>query len=155
MEGNTLPDNRLLGVLLQQVRDLMVAAKDSDLRQHNITVRQLAILDIISTLGGKVTPTELSTKIFRRPHSVSNLITRMENRGLVRRTINPDVKNRINITLTDKGKRILEDSIEPDTVPEIISCLSEQEIQQLISMLKRIRSSAVERLSWTNQPLFP
>ena len=139
MEDGILSDHRhILGALLQQVRDLLVAAKNNDLRQHNITARQLAILDTISILGGKVTPTELSTRLLRQPHSISNLITRMEKRGLVSRTANPDVKNSINITLTDKGKQILNDSIEHDTIPEIISCLSEQELQQLISSLKKM-----------------
>jgi MarR family transcriptional regulator for hemolysin len=156
MEDSILSDHRyILGTLLQQVRDLLVAVKNNDLKQHNITARQLAILDIISILGGKVTPTELSTKLLRQPHSISNLITRMEKRGLVSRTTNPDIKNSLNITLTDKGKQIFKDSVEPDTIPEIISCLSEQELQQLISSLKKIRTSALEKLSRTNQPLFP
>jgi DNA-binding MarR family transcriptional regulator len=156
MEGSILSDHKyILGTLLQQVRDLLVAAKNNDLRQHGITARQLAILDIISLLGGKVTPTELSTKLLRQPHSISSLITRMEKRGLVSRKANPDIKNSINITLTEKGKQILKDSFEPDTIPEIIACLSEQELQQLISSLKKIRISAMERLSRTNQPLFP
>lgn len=156
MEGSMLSEHRhILGTLLQQVRDLLVAAKNDDLRQHGITARQLAILDIISILGGKVTPTELATKLLRQPHSISNLITRMEKRGLVSRKANPNIKNSIDITLTDKGKQILKDSVEPDTTPQIISSLSEKELQQLISYLKKIRSSALERLSRTNRPLFP
>ena len=148
MEDGMLSEHRhILGTLLQQVRDLLVAVKNNDLRQHNITARQLAILDIISILGGRVTPTELSTKLLRQPHSISNLITRMEKRGLVSRKVNPYIKNSINITLTEKGKQILKDSVAPDTTPEVISCLSEPELQQLIDSLKKIRVSALKRLS--------
>ena len=156
MEGAVIPETRhVLGTLLQQVRDLMLTVKNNDLRQHGITTRQLAILDIIGILGGKVTPKELSTRLLRQPHSISSLLIRMEKRGLVKRTTNPGIKNSINITLTDKGKQVLKDSVEPDTVSEIISCLTEQELQQLISSLKKIRNSALDTISRTNQPLFP
>ena len=69
MEDYTITDHKhMLGTLVQQVRDLLVKAKNNDLKQFGITVRQLAVLDIIGILGNKATPTEISIRLLRQPH---------------------------------------------------------------------------------------
>ena len=156
MEDYTISDHKhMLGTLVQQVRDLLVKAKNNDLKQYGITVRQLAVLDIISILGNKATPTEISVRLLRQPHSISSLLARMEKRGLVSRAVNPEMKKSVNISLTKKGKQLLKDSLETETVRDIVSCLPENELHQLIASLKELRNTAIDKLSRTNSPPFP
>jgi len=156
MEDYIITDHKhMLGTLVQQVRDLLVKAKNNDLKQFDITVRQLAVLDIISILGNKATPTEISMRLLRQPHSISSLLARMEKRGLVTRAVNPEMKKSVNISLTKKGRQVLNNAMETETVREIMSCLTEKELQQLITSLKELRNTAIDKLSRTNSPPFP
>lgn len=145
----------ILETLIQQVRDLLVKAKNNDLSQYGITVRQLAVLDIVNITGNKATPSEIAMRLLRQPHSISSLLIRMEKQGLVNRAANPEMKSSVNITLTKKGKQILKESMSTDVTREIISCLSEPELQQLIVSLKKIRNRALDKLTETNRLLFP
>lgn len=72
-----------LWVLLHQPRDAVFKAREKELSPYGISTMQAAVLFIILAIGNEATPTEISRWLLREPHSVSNLLSRMEKEGLV------------------------------------------------------------------------
>lgn len=137
----------ILETLILQIRDLLTKVKNNEFRRHGLTIRQFAVLDLVSIIGDGATPSEISIKLMRQPHSVSRLLMRMEKKGLVSRTKNQEVRTNLNIALTDKGRRLLEKARNTDTTRDIRSCLSDEEFQQLIDSLKKVRSTIITKLN--------
>ena len=87
MKSSTDQDYKLW-VLLNQVRDAVLKARQKELDQYNISASQAATLFVIEAIGPKATPAEISRRLFRKPHSVAGragILSRMEKKGLVRR----------------------------------------------------------------------
>ena len=144
----------ILETLVHQLRDLLNKIMNHELKQFDITLQQLAVLDIVSILGGKTTPKEVSMRLLRQPHTVSSLLNRMEQQGLINKDTDPEKKISVNITLTEKGEHILNEARKLNALRDITSCLSEQELQQLIVSLKKLRDSAINKLAQINSPFF-
>lgn len=144
----------ILETLIRQLRDLLNKIVNHELKQYGITLKQLAVLDIVSILGGKTSPKELSMRLLRQPHTVSSLLIRMEQQGLINRDTDPVKKVSVNITLTEKGEHILIEARKLHALQDVTSCLSEQELQQLTVSLKKLRDSAINKLAQINSPFF-
>lgn len=145
----------ILWVLMNQASDLLARARDDELEEYSITERQAALLEIVSRLGNKASPTEIARWLVREPHSISSLLIRMEEQGLVSRILNHHGRKKVEITLTKKGKKAFKDSLKKESIHEIMSCLSEEEIQILIPLMKRIRDKALGKVKETKDIPFP
>lgn len=105
-----------LWVRLHQARDVMFRARDKELSRYSITPMQAAVLFIVKFLKEatevEATPGKVSRWLLREPHTVSRLLTRMANEGLVSKIRGSDKKNEINITLTEKGEQAYRQSLK-------------------------------------------
>jgi len=133
-----------LWILLAQTRDLMYKARRQELTKHNISPRQSAALFIVQSLGEEATPVEIARHLVREHHSVTELLSRMEKDGLLRKVKDLDKKGRVKIVLTEKGQQTYHESLKRDSIREIMSCLSEEERHQLQSALRKIRNKALK-----------
>ena len=79
----------------------------------------------------------------------------MEEKGLVRRTRGLEKKNLVRISLKDKEKQALELSSDTKVIPRILSSLSEEQRQQLITCLEIVRAKALKELGIKKEPPFP
>ena len=144
-----------LWILLSQTRDLIFDLREKELSPYGITARQAIILFIITTLGGKTNINKIARRLHREHHTLSVGLNRMEKQGLVKKTRNPDRKYEIIVTLTEKGQQAYELSLKRESIKEIMSCLSEEEHQQLNSILKKLRDKALEDLHEVPKVPFP
>lgn len=133
-----------LWMLLNQARDAVLKARRKELYQYNIPTRQATALFAIQAIGDKATPGEIARWLFREPHTVSGLLSRMEKKGLVRTSKDLDRKNMVRVTLTDKGKQAYHQSTKRESIRRIMSSLSEEQQQQLASSLQTLRDAALE-----------
>jgi DNA-binding MarR family transcriptional regulator len=69
--------------------------------------------------------------------------------------LNQDEKRKVDVTLTEKGKKAFKDSLKKDSIREIMSCLSEEEIQTLIPLMKRLRDKALTKVKQIKDIPFP
>ena len=145
----------IMETLILQIRDLLMKIKNSELRKHGITIRQYAVLDIVNIMGNKITPSEISVRLLRQPHTISSLLIRMEKQGLVTRTKNPDIKSSVNIALTPKGLQLLNKARDIDSTRDLQADFTEQELQKLIISLKKLRSNALNKLTQRDRILLP
>ena len=142
MKSSTDQDYRLW-VLLNQVRDAVLKARQKELDQYNISASQAAVLLVIEAIGPKATPAEISRRVFRKPHSVSGILSRMEKKGLVRRLKDLDRKNLTRVVFTEKGREAYYQSTKRESIRQIMSSLPEEERKQLTSSLETLRDKAL------------
>ncbi len=137
-----------LWMLLNQAGDAVLKARRKELYQYNIPTSQAATLLVIEAIGDKATPGEIARWLFREPHTVFGLLSRMEKKGLVRTSKDLDRKNMVRVTLTDKGKQAYHQSTKRESIRRIMSSLSEEQRQQLASSLQALRDEALKWLAW-------
>lgn len=135
-----------LWLLLAQTRQLMLKAWQKELNQYNISARHISVLHVIQAIGHRATPAEISRWLYSEPHSVSELLSRMEKQGLVRKVKDLEAKNQVRIVVTGKGREICYQVAELEIVRNMISSLSEEERQQLRLHLLKLRHKALKEL---------
>lgn len=144
-----------LWFLLAQARRVLFKVRQKELARYNITSGQSAVLFVIQAVGGKTTLGEIGRWTLREPHSVSELLSRMEKQGLVRKVKELDKKYGIRIVLTEKGREAYYKSTAREYIYEIMSSLSEEERQQLRSCLQKLRDKALILLALEKVVPFP
>jgi DNA-binding MarR family transcriptional regulator len=144
-----------LWVLLAQAGEAMYKARQRELRRYNLSPRQSAVLFIIRAIGDKVTPAEISRWLLRESHSVSEIISRMEKQGLLKKVKDLDRKNLVRIELTEKGSEAYNRAIKRESIHKTMSALSDEERRQFSSTLKTIRDRAIQESGKEIEVPFP
>ena len=141
-------DHRLW-LLLYQVRDIMLSAREKELRkQVGITPEQSQILTVVNAIGNEATPAEISRWTFHRPHTISGILNRMEKAGLVKKSKDLPKKNMVRITITERGQQAYKKSLEAGSISRIMSALSEEKHQQLRSCLEALREKGITEIGF-------
>lgn len=152
-------ENYNLWVMLLQTRDVAWAARTKDLAKYNLAVTEAAVLNFVQlierTTDRQATIAEISRWLFRQPNSMSELLSRMEKKGLLRRVKDLPKNSAVRIELTEKGKKLYEMQIKSPFAAEIISSLSEEERQQMWTILGKLRNKALNILGISRKPPFP
>ena len=77
----------ILWTLLHHATEAIGHAREKELAEYGIALRQVAALYVIHYLiernGEPVTPTELAQWLYRRPNTISSILDRMEREGLI------------------------------------------------------------------------
>ena len=69
--------------LLRRTNDIMVQVREKELASHGLSVKIASVLRAVDMLGDDATPAAIARWRYRRPNSISNLLIRMEEDGLV------------------------------------------------------------------------
>jgi DNA-binding MarR family transcriptional regulator len=138
-------DHELWGLLLQ-ARDLLFKIRKNELQSQEIMPQEGHILHIIDSAGYKATPTSISRQLFLTCHSISERLSRIERKGLIRRVWDMDNKSSVRVEITEKGREIYNRSRELDSVREVMSVLSDEEHKLLRQALQKIVDKSIERL---------
>ena len=142
-------------VLLRQACDAICIARDAELRNYGISTIEAGCLLIIKEKENMVTPAEIARYLFRRPHSVSGLINRMERKGLVTKNKDLPKKNQIRMSITEKGEKAYSQSTKRKSIARIFSTLNGEEIKQFTLYLKRLRAETLKEIKMDTAPPFP
>ena len=138
-------------LLIGKARHVLFKAGQKELIPYNITVQQAYVLSIIDSLDHKATLAELAGHLDRGVNTVSMLMTRMEKDGFVKKIREVPKSTLIRFELTEKGINTFNEINEgTKLVDTVMSVLSEEERQQLISMLEKIISKA-EHIAVNNE----
>jgi DNA-binding MarR family transcriptional regulator len=142
-----------LAILFDHAFSLMTNAIDMELKQFNTNQSQIRVLSMLSRENRPVTIDELSNWCLKGFNSVSTLINRMEQKGLVKKTKkNGDLKTYI--TLTDKGSILYHLQVTEHSIHLIVNKLSPVEKQQFEVILKKIRDNSRDILGLDFKPPF-
>jgi DNA-binding MarR family transcriptional regulator len=111
-----------------------------EIAKFGLTKEQAQILYIIGINGGAVTLGEIGNYSMRQHHSISTLIKRMINVGLVKKVKVPNEKA-FNIVATAKGKDAYS-KLTRASIDFIFSSITPEEKEQLALTLSKLQKSA-------------
>ena len=145
-----------LWVLLGQARMSMLKVRRKELHQrHNISPNKSIVLLSLQVIGDKATPAQISRWLFREPHSISELLGTMEREGLVRKIRDLDRRDQVRVVPTEKGRKLLYQVLNIESVRKMMSSLSKKERRMLRSCLLKLRNSAIKELGPRYELPFP
>ena len=127
--------------LMGEARHVMLQARKKELAQYRVTPQQSYIIFIIYTLK-KTTLNELAQVTNRGINTLSSEMTTLERDGLVKKTREKPKSTLLSFELTEKGTLVYKSSNKGKATTKIMSVLTEEERQQLITMLLKIIDKA-------------
>jgi len=126
--------------LLDRTQRLIHQERSKKLRRFGISPIEASVLSIIRDIApDEVIPAEISRRVFRRPHTVLELLERMEKKGLVKRDHNLDDKRLLGVTMTEKGQHAYRMSTQGESIQRAMASLSKERRQQLRSCLQTLQ----------------
>ena len=143
-----------LWVILEQARSAILTAREKELAKYDTSTMKAAVLFIADSIGSEATPAEISRWILRRPHTVSGILDRMEKDGLINKTKDLERKNMVRVTITDRGKKTLQQSRKRESIHRSLTSLSESEKEKLYTVLEKIRDRAL-KMAAVPKPPYP
>lgn len=141
--------------LFRRTYRVMVKVRQTELDKYGISLEGSSVMFAVSVLGRQATPTMIARYLFLEPNSVSQLLTRMQNDGLVQRIKDLERKNYARVEFTKKGRSVFRKCIAQRSVKSIVSVLSEVEQEQMWNLLAKLRERSIERLKLKRAVRYP
>lgn len=145
----------IIWALLNQAKDTLFKVRGNELNQYGISATESQVLFTINDLGGRITPAAISRRVYREHNTVTALLDRMEKKGLISKVRDQERKNIWRIDMTEKGKGVLRQSAKMESIHMVISILSDDELKQLETYLRKIRDNALKQLTKEEVISFP
>ncbi|MFC1901482.1 MarR family winged helix-turn-helix transcriptional regulator [Chloroflexota bacterium] len=97
-------------------------------RKARLSVVKLIVLQVLSTMGGAMTMTEIARLTLSEPHNITTLIKRLKRDGLIITEQNKADKRLVNVTLTNKGQRVLKHCMPAarEVISQVMSSISKR-----------------------------
>jgi DNA-binding MarR family transcriptional regulator len=143
---------RNLYVLMSQTHDTIRNANELELEQYGVNEAQIRILFMLTQEKKGMTLNDMSKWILRKFNSISTLVNRMEQKGLVKRS-KSTADGKVYIMMTPKGRELFE-RINERAIHLIFKVLSDEEKKELHAMLKRLRIEGRKLLGLDYKPPF-
>lgn len=129
---------RLLGFASKSCSDLA----EKRLAQHDLTLQQWVLLTALWRQDG-LTVGQLAAYYRATEPSTSNLVSRMETKGLVRRELNPEDRRQVRVFLDERGRSLDHLLGFYEEINEILlQGFTIDERNVLIAMLERVLANA-------------
>jgi DNA-binding MarR family transcriptional regulator len=139
LPGLNDPNVRLRS-LLDRTNYAISRIRDIELAQYKLRRVQVAVLFSLLTENRGLTIQEIANFDLKNHNAVSNLISRMEKRGLVKREYNPE-DEKTYVYITEQG-RSLYSKASALSLEMVFSVLSQSEKKQFESMLEKLKKQA-------------
>jgi len=137
---------QLLGPLLGHCAHLARERMEARLSSYDVTPAQIHVLHYLYHCGNQADQCDVTAHLKVKPSTANGILDRMEEKGLLRRSISgTDARKRL-ITLTEKGQSQQETFREKfeETETLMVGGLSLEEIRQLHLLLQRVMSNLEE-----------
>jgi DNA-binding MarR family transcriptional regulator len=135
----------MLWVLMAQTTDAMSRAREREYARYDINNERRAVLYVIANNGGSAKPVDIAREIFRELHSVTGLLKRMEDDGLVSRHKGSG-RSKVEVRITDVGRHVLRESANSEIDKRVFSVLRKSERERLALYLWKVRAGVLAEL---------
>ena len=130
--------------LFTRARYLVYRAREKELQKYDISPEQAQVLFITRVLKEKATLVEISRFLLHQPHTVSAIVDRMEQKGLVEKVKDPDHINLVRVALTGLGEQVCKLTAARGSIHRIMNALSEEEREVFRQCLEKIMLKALK-----------
>ncbi len=136
--------------LVMQTRDVISQLSEKQLGRVALTPEKFHTLLLCLNSREPVTVAELSRMLFRKPHTVSGLLSRMESEGLVKRD-KPESENQgpMRVIVTDKGVAVFKQGMQilMASINRFMEGVTQEELEQLEKGLRSLRNSMLREMN--------
>ena len=129
---------------VMRVQQLLLARVEHVLKPFGITFAAYEALRLLAfTRSGSLPMGKLGERLMVHPAAVTNAIGKLEQRGLVRRSMSPEDRRVVLATITDHGRALVEEATTALNDAEFgLPGLSRERAAELVTLLRRIRALA-------------
>ena len=131
---------------LNHTRALIYRVRREELNQRRISMSTAAMLRSISFLKQDAIQARIAEHRFLKPHSVSEKLSEMEEKGLVKRVRDRENKTRVHVEMTKKGHALYRKCNLPGAVDDVMSSLTQKERVALSSILSKLQKKLIEKV---------
>lgn len=119
----------------------LVAASEKYWVSKNLNGARIRILVEIAKAGGNILPSVLAGRIGVTKANISAMLIPLEQLGYIHTASHPEDGRKRRIILSAEGERLLHDVMpgNRETITENMKSLDEEELQQLLSLLHKLR----------------
>jgi DNA-binding MarR family transcriptional regulator len=146
------PDINLY-ILLDQATSIVTNAVELEIKHLRMTQPQVKVLTMLSREDRPVTLDELANWTLKEFNSVSTLINRMEQKGLIKKLKKED-DLKTYIALTEKGSDLYHKQVTERSIHLIFGKLTAEEKKQFDFLLKKVRDTTRDLLGLDYRPPF-
>lgn len=138
------PDFRVWQLIISS-KNLLSKYRSRELLQYGIPRNYSWVLNVAKYLGDDATPSKIVRYSSLEKHSLSEMLKRMEKRGLITRQESAGTRERV-IRLTEKGLEAQKNTRKREAIHRAMSVLNEEEIHRTINCLEKIANNVTELL---------
>jgi len=108
--------------------------------KEQITAQQFNILRILRGAGKPISTLQIRQRMLDKMSDTSRIVDRLIVKGLVKKSVCPEDKRLVDVSITEKGSKLLEkmDMYEPE-MDAVLGNLSTAETKTLNTLLDKIR----------------
>ena len=138
-------------VTLYQAHNAIFKVAELALLPHNLSLPQLHLLAILKKADGLVTTGEIGQAMVKASQTITGLVDRVEEPGLVERVFDRRDRRKTWVRITEKGERKLAEALPVFNrlVDEIFSVLTDQDLQDVQAKVGKLRGAAIDKLAGT------
>ena len=144
-DGSAVLDDAIMEVLNDALVSLRRILRATDIhakklaKESGLTTSKLLVLQTIAE-EGEVTIGGIASQVNLTQATITTIVDFLQKQGLVQRERATSDKRKVFVTLTDKGRQILENAPTAlhDRFSEEFECLEEWEQMQIAAVLKRL-----------------
>lgn len=148
----TREEGRLFQLILHQVVQGMLKARENELKPFGISNIQAGVMYFVEAAKEPLTASQIARRILLKPSSTYHMLNKMEKQGLVRLVRKTEGKREVRVMMTKKGDEIYS-SHKREVIPKILGKLLPEERNQLHEILMKLRDAIYAELA--PPPLFP
>lgn len=110
------------------------------IRSSGLTTSQFAVLEVLYSKGD-LKICQIIDSILTTSGNITVIIKNLEKEGFIKKLKDPEDSRAVLISLTENGKEVIEDILPKhfENIKNIFSVLDEEEKEQLIKILSKIR----------------
>jgi len=131
---------------VRRTHDILVRISDKEMASHGFSAKLASVLLAIKALGNRATSSEIARWRLRNASTMSSFLQRLEKQGLVKK-LGGSRKNQHNrMVLTEKGEVYFHQAIAAESIVQIFSIFSPEELAKFSRYLESIREQAIKEL---------
>ncbi|MFN2190004.1 MAG: MarR family winged helix-turn-helix transcriptional regulator [Candidatus Promineifilaceae bacterium] len=126
-------------IKLQRAAEMVLGRTTKDLKDHNLTVSQFAVLEALYHLG-TLSQRSLAEKLLKSTGNISIVLKNMEKRELIERHRAPEDNRYMKVSITDIGRSLIDSMFTAHVagIVDELSVLSAKEQEELGRLCRKL-----------------